>query len=277
MKNFLDLRIKSNFNRKKFEFGLMKLGMRTFSILQYLGGLFLLFAMTLKYSVKRFTKREHFIDQLNKVGANSILIVFLITLFTGIVLALQSAYAFKQFELENLIPGMVALSMTRELGPVLIALIIAGRVGASMTAEIGTMKVTEQLDALESLATDPVRYLVVPRFLALVIALPVLTIYGDFIGMLGGYLVGIWKLGIGSTMYQNLTFDALVYKDVFTGLIKSLFFAMIIAIVSCYEGMRTQGGAEGVGKSTTLSVVISFILIIASDCFFTVLFYFVFE
>ena len=112
--------------------------------------------------------------------------------------------------------------------------------------------------------------------MALVIALPVLTIYGDFIGMLGGYLVGIWKLGIGSTMYQNLTFDALVYKDVFTGLIKSLFFAMVIAIVSCYEGMRTQGGAEGVGKSTTLSVVISFILIIASDCFFTVLFYFVF-
>ena len=276
MKNFLDSRIKSNFNRKKFKLGLIKLGMRTFSILQYLGGLFLLFAMTLKYSVKKFTKREHFIGQLNKVGANSILIVFLITLFTGIVLALQSAYAFKQFELENLIPGMVALSMTRELGPVLIALIIAGRVGASMTAEIGTMKVTEQLDALESLATDPVRYLVVPRFLALVIALPVLTIYGDFIGILGGYLVGIWKLGIGSTMYQNLTFDALVYKDVFTGLIKSLFFAMIIAIVSCYEGMRTQGGAEGVGKSTTLSVVISFILIIASDCFFTVLFYFVF-
>jgi len=277
MKNFLDLRIKSNFNRKKFKLGLIKLGMRVFSILQYLGGLSLLFAMTLKYSVKRFTKREHLINQLNKVGANSILIVFLIALFTGIVLALQSAYAFKQFELENLIPGMVALSMTRELGPVLIALIIAGRVGASMTAEIGTMKVTEQLDALESLAVDPVRYLVVPRFLALVIALPVLTIYGDFIGMLGGYLVGIWKLGISSTMYQNLTFDALVYKDMFTGLIKSLFFAMIIVIVSCYEGMRTQGGAEGVGKSTTLSVVISFILIIASDCFFTVLFYFVFE
>lgn len=275
MKNFLGLRIKSNFNLKNLKINLVRLGQRTFLVLQYMGGLSLLFATTLKYSVKRFTKREHLIDQLNKVGANSILIVFLIALFTGIVLALQSAYALKQFELENLIPGMVALSMTRELGPVLTALIIAGRVGASMTAEIGTMTVTEQVDALESLATDPIKYLVVPRFLALVIALPLLTIYGDFVGMLGGYIVGVWKLGISSQLYINYTFDALVFKDVLTGLFKSVIFGVIIAIVSCYEGMRAYGGAEGVGRSTTISVVTSFTLIIASDCFFTTLFYFV--
>jgi len=277
MRNFSALRIRSGFNFKNLRITLTKLGKRILIGLQYIGGLSLLLVRTCRFSLKKFTRGQYLVGQLNKVGANSILIVFLITLFTGIVLALQSAYALGKFDLENQIPGMVALSMTRELGPVLVALIIAGRVGASITAEIGTMKVTEQIDALESLATDPVRYLVVPRFLALLIALPLLTIYGDFIGILGGYMVGVWKLGIGSIMYMNLTFEALVYKDVFTGLIKSIFFAMIIATVSCYQGMLTKGGAEGVGRSTTLSVVVSFILIIASDCFFTALFYFVLE
>jgi phospholipid/cholesterol/gamma-HCH transport system permease protein len=277
MRNLSGSRIKSSFSPKRAKIAFASLGRNALLILRYSGGLTVLFVKTFSLLLKKFTKREYLVSQLNKVGANSFSIVFLVTLFTGMVLALQSAYALGKFGLENQIPGLVALSMTRELGPVLVALILAGRVGASMTAEIGTMKVTEQIDALESLATDPIQYLVVPRFLALVIATPLLTIYGDFIGMLGGYLIGVWKLNLGSTMYTNLTFDALVYKDVFTGLIKSLFFAMIIAIVACYEGMRTEGGAEGVGKSTTMSVVVSFILIIASDCFFTALFYFVFE
>jgi phospholipid/cholesterol/gamma-HCH transport system permease protein len=277
MKKFLALKIKSSFNKKKILLNLRKLGHKTITMVKYIGSLGLLSGETLLFSIKKFTKREYLVNQLNKVGANSILIVFLITLFTGVVLALQSAYALQKFEAEVYIPGMVALSITRELGPVLVALIIAGRVGASMTAEIGTMKVTEQIDALRSLATDPIQHLVVPRFLALVIAVPLLTIYGDIIGMAGGYLVGVWKLNIGSTMYINLSKDALVYKDIFTGLIKSVFFAMIIAIVACYEGLQTKGGAEGVGRSTTLSVVISFILIIASDCFFTALFYFVLD
>ena len=270
------MKTRSGFRRKNLEVTLTLLGRRVISALSYLGGISLLFLRTLASAFRRPVRRKQLLDQLDKVGVDSILIVFLVSIFTGIVLALQSAYALKKFDAAIIIPGMVALSMTRELGPVLTALIIAGRVGASMTAEIGTMKVTEQIDALESLASDPVSFLVVPRFLALLIAIPLLTIYGDFVGMLGGYMVGAWKLTIGSTMYINKTFEALVYKDVFTGLIKSVFFAMIIATVSCYEGMRTSGGAEGVGKSTTMSVVISFVLILTFDCFFTALFYFVF-
>ncbi|MBN1527060.1 MAG: ABC transporter permease, partial [Candidatus Omnitrophica bacterium] len=176
---------------------------------------------------------------------------------------------------EMYIASLVALSLTRELGPVLTALIVAGRVGASITAELGTMKVTEQIDALESLATNPIRYLVVPRLVALIIMLPLLTIYSDIIGIFGGYIVGVFKLGILHSMYMKMTWEPLKYKDVFTGLIKSFFFAVIICIIACYEGMKAEGGAEGVGRATTSSVVMSFILIIASDCFFTALFYFV--
>jgi len=174
------------------------------------------------------------------------------------------------------ISSLVALSMVRELGPVLTALVVAGRVGASITAELGTMKVTEQIDALETLAANPVKYLVVPRFLALCLMLPLLTVYADFIGIMGGYLIGVYKLLIGPTIYMKMTYDPLVFKDVFTGLFKSFIFAIIICIVSCYEGFRAEGGAEGVGKATTLSVVTSFILIISADCLFTALFYFVF-
>jgi len=149
-------------------------------------------------------------------------------------------------------------------------------VGAAISAELGTMKVTEQIDALQTLATNPIKYLVTPRLVALVIMLPLLTIYSDAIGMLGGYIVGVWKLNVGSVVYLRMTFDYLVLKDIFTGLIKSVFFAVVIAIVGCYQGLTTEGGAEGVGKSTTRAVVVSFILIIAGDCLFTALFYFAF-
>ncbi|MBI3322126.1 MAG: ABC transporter permease [Candidatus Omnitrophica bacterium] len=215
-------------------------------------------------------------DQMDKIGVASFPLVFLTALFTGMVLALQSAYQLQKLSAETYIGSLVALSMTRELGPVLTALVIAGRVGAAITAEIGTMKVTEQIDALRTLGVDPVRYLAVPRIVALGIMLPLLVIYADMIGILGGYLVGVYKLGIGSSMYMNMTWDPLRLKDVFTGLFKAWVFAMIIATVACHEGFETAGGAEGVGRATTLSVVISFILIITADCFFTALFYFVF-
>jgi phospholipid/cholesterol/gamma-HCH transport system permease protein len=173
------------------------------------------------------------------------------------------------------IASLVAFSMTRELAPVLTALIVAGRVGASITAEVGSMKVTEQIDALETLATNPVKYLVVPRFMALVITAPLLTLFADFIGIVGGYTIGVYKLGISHAMYMKNTWGPLKYKDVWTGLVKSIVFAVIICVVACYEGMKTEGGAEGVGRATTSSVVVSFILIIASDCFLTALFYFI--
>jgi phospholipid/cholesterol/gamma-HCH transport system permease protein len=220
-------------------------------------------------------RRRQLIEQMSKIGVDSLPIISMISLFTGMVLALQSAYQLQRFAAEMYIASLVAFSMTRELGPVLTALIVAGRVGASITAELGTMKVTEQIDALETLATNPVKYLVVPRFLALIIMLPLLTLYADAIGMLGGYIIGVGKLGISHAMYLKNTWEPLKYKDVYTGLIKSFFFGVIVCIVACFEGMKAEGGAEGVGRSTTSSVVVSFILIIASDCFFTALFYFV--
>ncbi len=251
------------------------LGARFIKFFRYAGGISILLGETLFLIPKPPLRRRALVQQMNSIGVNSLPIVFLISLFTGIVLALQSAYQMQKISAEMYIASLVALSMTRELGPVLTALIVAGRVGASITAELGTMKVTEQIDALETMATNPVKYLVVPRFLALFIMLPLLTIYSDIIGILGGYIVGTYKLNITHHMYMKMTYDPLRLKDVITGLGKSISFAMIICIVACHEGMKAEGGAEGVGKATTSAVVISFILIIASDCFFTALFYFV--
>ncbi len=223
-----------------------------------------------------FIKKKHIYSQMSKIGVDSLPIVFLTALFTGIVLALQGAYQMQKMDARAYIANLVSLSMCRELGPVLTALVVAGRVGASITAELGTMKVTEQIDALETLATNPVRYLIVPRFMAIMIMLPLLTTYADLIGIAGGYMVGVFKLHIGSDLYINMTFDPLVLKDFFTGVIKSVFFAGIISIISCYQGFVTEGGAEGVGRATTFSVVLSFVMIIAADCVFTALFYFAF-
>ncbi|MDD5680183.1 MAG: ABC transporter permease [Candidatus Omnitrophica bacterium] len=253
------------------------LGTRFVDIMAYIGGSFILLAQTMFWLFVPPLKKRQVIDQMNNIGVNSLPIVLLTGLFTGMVLALQSAYQMQKMSAEMYIASLVSLSMVRELGPVLTALVVAGRVGAAITAELGTMRVTEQIDALETLATNPVKYLVVPRFLALVFMLPLLTIYADFIGIIGGYIIGVFKLNIGSHMYMKMTYERLVFKDMFTGLIKSITFGMIIAIVACYQGMKTEGGAEGVGKSTTLAVVISFIMIIAADCFFTALFYFAFN
>lgn len=200
----------------------------------------------------------------------------MVALFIGFIFALQTAYFMQRIGSEIYIASLVALTVVRELGPVITALIVAGRVGASNTAEIGSMQVTEQIDALETLATNPVKYLVVPRFVALSVMLPVLALYANIIGILGSYLICVVKLGITSSMYMHVTFSSLLYKDLFTGLFKSWIFGMIIALVSCYEGFNVEGGAEGVGKATTRSVVFTFIMIIAADCLFTALFYFIF-
>jgi len=240
----------------------------------YIGGIIFLLGQTLVRGFMPPYRKWAVLEQMNNIGVASFPIVFLISLFTGIVLALQSAYQMQKVSAEMYIASLVALSLTRELGPVLTALIIAGRCGAAITAELGTMRVTEQIDALETLSTNPVNYLVVPRFLALVIMVPLLTIYADFFGMIGGYLVGVGKLNITHSMYVKMTFNPMQVKDVITGLIKSLSFATIICMISCYEGMRSEGGAEGVGRATTASVVRSFIMIIVADCFFTALFYF---
>ncbi|MFH1046329.1 MAG: ABC transporter permease [Candidatus Omnitrophota bacterium] len=254
---------------------LTHLGKKFLGALHYAGGTMILGTKALVGLFLPPFKRRQVIAQMSKIGVDSIFIVSLISLFTGIVLVFQSAYQLQKLGAERFIADLVALTMCRELGPVFTALIIAGRAGASISAEIGTMKVTEQIDALQTMSADPVKYLVVPRLLALLTMVPLLTIYADFIGILGGYIVAIWKMGITSSMFINSSIKALVVKDVFTGLFKSLIFAMVICIVSCYEGLNAEGGAEGVGKATTQAVVISFVLVIATDCLFTALFYFV--
>ena len=264
-----------NLNNLKNEH-LINLGKKIINMFDYIGGISSLCVETIFWIFVPPIKRERTFEQAKRIGIDSLLIVSLVALFTGMILALQTAYLMRKLSSEMYIASIVALSLTRELGPVLTALIVAGRSGAAITAEIGTMTVTEQVDALKTLATNPIKYLVVPRFISLTIMLPILTIYSDLVGMFGGYLICVNRMNISSKMYIYTTFDTLVNKDIFTGLIKTLFFGMIIALVACYEGLRVEGGAEGVGKSTTASVVTTFILIIVADCFFTALFYFFF-
>ncbi len=254
----------------------INLGHRAISFMYFFGGLANLTAQTVYLTFKPPYKNERIIEQAKKAGYDSFPIVSLVALFIGFIFALQTAYFMQRIGSEIYIASMVALTVVRELGPVITALIVAGRVGASNTAEIGSMQVTEQIDALETLATNPVKYLVVPRFVALGLMLPVLTLYANIIGILGSYLICVLKLGITSSMYMQVTFSSLLYKDLFTGLFKAWIFGMLIALISCYEGFNVVGGAEGVGKATTRSVVFTFIMIIAADCFFTALFYFIF-
>lgn len=251
------------------------IGSYVMDTVHYAGGLAVLFLQTLFFiSTPPFRGRQ-VAQQMAKAGVDSLLISTLTSFFIGVVIALQSAYQMQKVGGEMYIPSLVAISITREIGPLLTALVVAGRVGASIAAELGSMKVTEQIDALESLATHPVKYLVAPRFIALFTMLPLLTVYADCVGILGGYIVSVYKLGLTPALYIRMSFDPLVLKDIFTGLFKTLVFASIICMVSCYEGMRVEGGAEGVGSATTRAVVASIILIIASDALFTLMFYFV--
>jgi len=252
------------------------LGRKVLEFFYFVGGLTTLAAQTVYLTFKPPYKYDHIIEQSKKAGYDSFPIVSLLALFIGFIFALQTAYFMQRIGSEMYIASLVALSIVRELGPVITALVVAGRVGASHTAELGSMQVTEQIDALETMATNPIKYLVVPRFVALSVMLPILTLYANLIGILGSYLICVLKLGITSSMYMNITFNALFYKDLFTGLFKAWIFGMVIALVSCYEGFNVEGGAVGVGRATTRSVVITFILIIAADCFFTALFYFIF-
>ena len=254
-------------------------GSSTINSIYHVGGVFKLLLETLYWIIagpfkKKPVSRANTFSQMVFGGFNSILIVFFVAFFTGIVLAMQSAYQLAELGAEMYVASLVAVSMARELGPVLTALVVAGRVGAAITAEISSMKVTEQIEALQAFALNPVRFLVVPRFIALVIMLPCLTIFSDFVGMLGGWLVGKFNLHINTGLYINITLQFLELKDIYTGLIKSVFFAMIISLVACYMGLTTSGGAEGVGRSTTMSVVTSFIMVILADCVLTGVFYF---
>lgn len=223
---------------------------------------------------KKPISSKNFFAQTVFSGLDSLIIVFFVNFFIGMVLAMQSSYQLEKMGASLYVAALVGVSITREIGPVLTALVIAGRVGAAITAEIATMKVTEQVEALQTLGLNPIRYLVVPRFLALVLMLPCLVILGDLVGMFGGFVVAVTQLDLTPGLYVDTTIEFLLVKDILTGLLKSGVFAMIIALIASHEGLSTQGGAEGVGRSTTRSVVISFILIIIADAILTAIFYF---
>jgi phospholipid/cholesterol/gamma-HCH transport system permease protein len=212
-----------------------------------------------------------FLRQLMSIGYYSLPVVGMTALFTGMVLALQIYVGSSRFNAESAVATIVVIGLTRELAPVLSGLMIAGRVGAAIAAEIGTMRVTEQIDALVTLSTNPYKYLVAPRVLAGVITLPILVLIADIIGVSGGYLVATESLNFNASSYIKNTFDFLEARDVISGLIKSSVFGFIVCLMGCYHGFNSTGGAQGVGRATTNAVVSSFILILISDYFLTVL------
>ncbi len=250
-------------------------GNAVFRAVCYIGELSLLLAKTFYWIFVPPFKWNRVLSQAKRVGPGSFFIAALVAFFVGMIMALQMAYQMVQFSAEIYIPNVVALSLTRELAPVLTALIVAGRIGAGITAEVGSMTVTEQVDALRAFAVDPVKYLVAPRFLALIFMLPLLTIFADLIGIMGGFVICVYKLYINPALDFSMVAQALSARGVLTGLSKTIVFGAIIALVGCYQGLHVRGGAAGVGRATTSSVVISFILIIIADCLFTTIFYFI--
>jgi phospholipid/cholesterol/gamma-HCH transport system permease protein len=207
------------------------------------------------------------------VGVGAIPIISLISFFVGVIIALQGAYELQRLGAMQLVASLVAVSITRELGPLITAIVVIGRSGSAFAAEIGTMRVTEELDALQTMALDPVAFLVVPKFLAMAVMLPCLAIWADLMGVLGGSFFGVVGGGFTFGSYMFATRDALFLRDITSGVIKSLVFGMVITAVGCHEGFATGSGAEEVGRSTTSAVVISILLIILIDLIFTALFY----
>jgi phospholipid/cholesterol/gamma-HCH transport system permease protein len=209
------------------------------------------------------------LQQMDSIGVGSVPVTVLTGMFTGIVLALQSANSLARFGALTMTGQLVSMSMVRELGPVLTSLMVAGRNASGMASELGSMKVTEQIDAMRALGTDPTKKLVTPRVIASTIMLFFLTIISDFVGLVGGYLVSYFILGLDSNQYWNSAYQTLVYADVFMGLTKPLLFGFILSTVGCFYGMNAHGGTQGVGKATTQAVVAASVLILMVDAFYT--------
>jgi phospholipid/cholesterol/gamma-HCH transport system permease protein len=214
------------------------------------------------------------IESFVEFGVRSLPIVGMICFLVGVIIALQSSYTLAKWGANRFIATLVAVSALREMAPLMTAVIITGRSGSAITAEIGTMKVGEEIDALDVMGLNPVKYLVVPKFLAMILAVPCVTVLAMFIMIVGGYVASVLIVGVDPVIYINQTIDSLVEKDLVTGLVKSVFFGIAICWVGVYRGLQVEGGAEGVGKKTTSSVVTSIFLIILVDLVFTVLFYY---
>jgi phospholipid/cholesterol/gamma-HCH transport system permease protein len=237
-----------------------------------LGGMSLLTRQTIQQTFRRPFEWGLLAVQLDQIGVRSLSIVVVTALFIGMVLALQTAYSLQEFGGKLFIGRVVSLSLVRELAPVLMALMVGGRVGSGMTAEIGTMKVTEQIDALRALATDPVRKLVVPKVLATTLMMPLLTIIANVLGIFGGMLIAVFNLHLSANYYLRSVITTIQYNDLASGVGKTFFFGFAIAIIACFNGLQTSGGADGVGRATTVTVVSGAITVLVMDFFLTKLF-----
>jgi phospholipid/cholesterol/gamma-HCH transport system permease protein len=249
------------------------IGRSTLAMLAAIGRVALFALQTISHLVRPPFYLREFGHALLQIGWFSLPVVGLTTLFTGGALALQIYAGGARFNAESVVPSIVAIGMVRELGPVLGGLMVAGRVAAAIAAEIGTMKVTEQIDALVTLSTDPIKYLTVPRVLAATLTLPLLVAVGDAIGIFGGYLVGTTRLGFNEVTYLQNTVDFLEVWDVTSGMIKGAVFGFLVALMGCYHGMNSGRGARGVGRATTNAVVSASILILAANYLLTELFF----
>jgi phospholipid/cholesterol/gamma-HCH transport system permease protein len=246
-----------------------RLGLFFLILFEQVGVWFQMLWRTVRWTFRPpFEIREWF-RQMVRLGIDSIPVVVLTTMFTGMVMALQTFNGFQRVHAENFVGSVVALAMVRELSPVLVGLMVTGRVGSSMAAEIGTMRVTEQIDALEALATEPIQYLFVPRVIAGITMLPLLTLLGDALGIYGGYLVAVRLMGANPVLYDENTYKFLEMNDIWTGIVKAAVFGLILTLTGCVKGYFTRGGAEGVGRATTGAVVTASLVILLSDFFLT--------
>jgi phospholipid/cholesterol/gamma-HCH transport system permease protein len=249
-----------------------RFGKQGAGILEYLGGLGTLLAQTVRAAFTRPFYGSEVIAQMDELGVKSLSITGITAFSVGMVLALQTAYALAAFGGKMFIGQVVAVSLVRELGPVLTSLMVGGRVGSGITAELGSMTVTEQVDALRSMAISPVRRLVLPRVLAVVIMLPILTAIADVLGILGGLFIAVVDLQLTPSDYLNSIWNHLAIQDITSGIAKTVFFGLEVALIGCYNGLQVSGGASSVGQATTRTVVLASISILVSDFFLTKLF-----
>jgi phospholipid/cholesterol/gamma-HCH transport system permease protein len=240
--------------------------------LEYIGGISDLAAQTVRGMVKGPLEANLVVAQFEQIGFRSLSIVILTSLFIGMVLALQTAYSLEEFGGKLFIGKVVSLSLIRELAPVMMSLMVGGRVGAGITAEIGTMKVTEQIDALRALATSPVRKLVVPKVMATTFMFPLLTVISCAVGILGGLFIAVGNLHLSANFYLRSVIETVKYNDLASGVGKTFFFGFFIGLIACFNGLRTTGGADGVGRATTMTVVTGAITVLVLDFFLTKIF-----
>lgn len=251
------------------------LGRWVLNCLQHLGRIFMLFGRTLYWTGKPPYNGKEIVANMVHIGYDSLPISVITSAFSGMVFAIHITYGLERFGAKVYVGSLVGQAIVREVGPVMCSIVVGGRVGASIAAQFGTMKVTEQIDAMNALAVDPIKYLVVPRFIASMVMLPVLTVIADFIGIAGGWLIAVTQLGMESRMYIDGVIEYVEPKDLISGMIKALFFGIIIVMIGSYCGFRTKGGAQGVGKATTRAIVGIAITVLIVDYFLSLVFYYI--